>query len=512
MGNSVAPMQKGFLYQAYYFWLEAVGLFEGFSKVRRVGYEINGSKAFDDVHVHYSNPIRGERGESVDRDVFQLKFHIDLRGSVGFNDLMDPSFIGASKFSFLQRLKSLHDSNPQLAENTRFYLFTNWPIKTDDPLSDLTGGTGGEIRIEKLKTAGGATSRLGKVREDWKSHLNISDDESFYKIISTLRLRCGGPDLEKLKKDLSQRLHSAGFTPIDPSKATEPYSSLIFRLCHEGKTEFSKEDLLAELIQEQLIHTTQRVRPEAKQLGVRSFLRYAERMENETEAMVPLEQYFDGRFIRSGDLWNKSIKDELTKFVDDHIPSGSKNIDIALDTHTSIAFAFGSLLDLKRSVDVGLVQKGAHGTAVWKIQSPQNDPAPAISVRSEKIDASQSNDVAVVINITRSATNDVRSYIAKELPNVSELVEIQLESGTGQTRISDANHAWNVALTISEEIKNIRTRKGAVASINLFSSAPNAVVFFLGRMAAPFGKTVLYEFDFERKKHGSYEPSIILPW
>ena len=70
MPNPVIPRMQGDDYQARFFWLQACRLFQPYSKVCNVGYELRLVRAFDDVLVKYSQPLCLERGDLVQADYF----------------------------------------------------------------------------------------------------------------------------------------------------------------------------------------------------------------------------------------------------------------------------------------------------------------------------------------------------------------------------------------------------------------------------------------------------------
>jgi hypothetical protein len=47
--------------------------------------------------------------------------------------------------------------------------------------------------------------------------------------------------------------------------------------------------------------------------------------------------------------------------------------------------------------------------------------------------------------------------------------------------------------------------------VHLFISAPYTFSFFLGRHGKLLKPVVLYEFDFDGQRSGSYEPSLTMP-
>ncbi len=70
MAGAVVARQQGDDYQARVFWAHASFLFLPETKVARVGFELDGVKAFDDVVVTYSTPLQDVRGRPITKDFF----------------------------------------------------------------------------------------------------------------------------------------------------------------------------------------------------------------------------------------------------------------------------------------------------------------------------------------------------------------------------------------------------------------------------------------------------------
>lgn len=508
MARGPVAIQDGFLYQAYYFWLKAVRLFKIQSKVSRVGYEIASQKSFDDVYVEYSNPRRCPRGGAIERDLFQLKYHVDHSGDIGYEDLMNPEFIGAKKISFLQRLRDLCKSNPEFAKRSTFQLYTPWGVRTIDPLSELVTNGEGEIRLVKLKT-GGPNSKFGKVRTAWREHLGLTTDDELFEILHPLRIR-RGDDMEKLRERLNEQLESLGLKPIDPGKSSDEYPALIQRLSKEGKEKFTRDELFAELQRDGLVISSPPATPHSKQFAIRSFFREYDFLEDVSEQYLSLESlYFDGRAVLDPAMWNAEIKSEVVKFASTNFTSKNSPMDLHLDVHSSLAVAIGSLVNLKAQVDIAPVQKFRGKDLVWRVS---DQPYQAPKLKSETHKCGTGPEIAVAVNITRNTTEDVKQYIANSLPNVGDLIVFEPDGGPNQSAIKDADHAWSIAEQLSEQLRSARTKLGVGTPIHFFNSSPNSVLFFMGRMCDPVGAIQLYEFDFEKKRHGTYEPSITLPW
>ena len=94
MADQVVARQQGDDFQARIFWLEAANLLREELPVQAVMFE-TGPKAFDDVVVDYAREgaPQDHFGKPILRDHRQCKWHV-RPGDFGFNDLIDPVFIG----------------------------------------------------------------------------------------------------------------------------------------------------------------------------------------------------------------------------------------------------------------------------------------------------------------------------------------------------------------------------------------------------------------------------------
>ncbi len=95
--------------------------------------------------------------------------------------------------------------------------------------------------------------------------------------------------------------------------------------------------------------------PDACRVGIRSFLRWAENLEDDTDAMLDLLQWFNGRSIRFPELWQQQIYPAVEGFLSRTLRPGQR-CHIHLHTHASIAFAAGYCLDSKSGIDVAVIQ------------------------------------------------------------------------------------------------------------------------------------------------------------
>ena len=132
------------------------------TKVGSVGYEIAEAKSFDDVVVSYDPPVSDDRGGKVTTDYFQIKFHVSQNEAIRFGALMEPEFIGATKLSFLQRLRDAYVKTKD-SGGCRFILVTPWALDSQDPISTLINNNAGQLRLDRLFEPG-PRSEMGGLR------------------------------------------------------------------------------------------------------------------------------------------------------------------------------------------------------------------------------------------------------------------------------------------------------------------------------------------------------------
>ena len=95
MADAVTARWHGDNYQSRIFWENAFNLLLPNSSVVEVTFEANGPKAFDGVVVKYDPPVARSGSERVSADYHQVKWHVQTGGRFGFEDFIDPDFIGA---------------------------------------------------------------------------------------------------------------------------------------------------------------------------------------------------------------------------------------------------------------------------------------------------------------------------------------------------------------------------------------------------------------------------------
>lgn len=501
--GQVAARTEGDIFQGMFFWLHAAALLRPSSRVQRVTLEHDRAAGVDDVSVHYAAPGIDAGGRLCAADYFQIKYHVDRSDAYSSSSICDPGFIRATR-SLLQRF---HDARIRIGDGAgwhRLHLVSNWQWVPGDMLGPLLRESE-EGALPQRFFSDGPRSTLGKIRRAWREHLGLTDLE-FEDLARRLRLGVDYLGRRGLRERLNDRLASAGLRELAADQAQNVYDSLAQQFITNGTNEFDATSFRAMCEREQLLaEPPARGRPV---LGIRSFMRFAERLEDECTSFVCVAKDFDGRHVRDPKSWQESILADVRGFLKN--PSlRSEEHELLLECHLSLAFVAGYELDRKSGAQVFPIQKGVR-TTLWK-PSFSNEPAASVNSKwsvAEHEVSPGAGDIAVAVSVTRDALADVKSFAAG-LAGVGVLIDARPDVGIGPRVVSGADHAVALADSLADLIRHRRPNAGAV--VHLFMAVPNALAFFLGQHRGALGAVQLYEFDFEGERGGSYSPSVRLP-
>lgn len=246
--------------------------------------------------------------------------------------------------------------------------------------------------------------------------------------------------------------------------------------------------------------------PKRISIAVTIFPRGAVHLEDKTMCLSLVDK-FDGRNLKSGYDWNNDIYPMLRDFL----ISNTKNehaYQVFLDTHASLAFAAGYVLDSKSGINVFPIQKTAmNGTKLWDVKLSSKKSYSNWSISHEELEENQF-DTALILNVTRPIYKDVLEYIKENNLSIGRIINCTPnEGGATNFSIENGNHAATLANSIYSAIAQ-RSTVERRATLHIFAAAPNAFMFFLGQISRGFGKCVLYEYDFEQRDSCSYSESI----
>jgi hypothetical protein len=506
MSNIVIPRQQGDMYQSHFFWLNACKLFLPQSCAAKIEWEAT-TTGFDDIVLHY-DPPKFDEGDKIIIENYQVKFHVDQARGFTCDALIDPTFIGTTRETILGRLYNLYKADPSVSRNARFFIINTWGIDSSDEFRFLIGN-GGAIRLQKL-FEGDTSGKFAAIRKKWREHLGITSDVELKEVLRPLRIKHSYPDLNGICDELNFRLHHAGLKPLEANKRASGYAELIQRLHAEGKRVFTREELLEICDKEGLVLKKEEFVNEDYIVGVRSFSKGAESLELYVNDLLCLLHMFSGRFLHEEESW-ENVRTLLQEFAKKSLDL-RKPLLIRLDTHLSAAFCFGYYLDLKSGVNKAIVQKTLAGRIIWKPEPSNSEETNADNWTWEnKILFPNQEDIVVAISVTHDIYLGVETFVKNNLAESGVLLHAAIKPQPGFTAVKNANHIIAAVSELIAKIKDLHVQQGRKGKIHFFMAAPNAFAFFLGQQSKSLGKIILYEYDFENVRTGSYHTGISLP-
>lgn len=502
------PVHDGFAFQARIFWLKAASLLNLNSHIVRVGFE-DGPSGFDDIWVEYDarSGVQDQFGQRIDIERFQCKWHVNL-GFFTHEQLTDPGYIGAQR-SLLQRARDALEADRIDGRHSIVNLTTNHRIDESDPLfkRSLIRTTRHTLHLDRLFDGSTDGSLTGQVRKCWRDHLGM-DDEQLGGFCARLGFELIHDHLDALKWRMADRLTENGLVALEPGSATR-YDNIPWEWAKKGRKQFDRSSFRAACAAEGLLAN---IAPTpVPMFGIKSFERAYDRLEDRCTDTLDLIPYFDGRCIRDLADWGQTLLPKLRNFIGQAVErTPGDRIRLALETHITLAFAAGSVLNTKVRRTVELEQNSP-SPAVWAADDRTSDPAwPRWDFQTCRLDGA-GVDIVVAISLTQLVEPKVRAFVAAHLPVAATLLVATPTGGPGQQSVACGAHAEQLAESLANQIKALRdAAPGPTPRTHLFIAAPNAFTFYLGRHFEVMKPLTLYEFDFQSQRGGSYEPALAL--
>ena len=502
--NQVGARTEGDVYQGLFFWRQAADLLRPGSMVDRVVLEHDKADGVDDVAVFYRDPGVNAGGWMASADYFQLKYHVDNRDCYSAAALIDAAFINA-KSSLLQRFFTAYTKLVKEHARFRLHLASNWRWKEDDKLAALLREYDGELPRKFFED--GPRGDLGKIRQQWQAHLGL-DSDAFAAFARTLRFQLDHFGRRDFKAYVYATLEAAGLRTPSADRAACPYESLIQQFLMNGPNSFDEETLRDLCKREGLLVETEPSSPRPVALGVRSFVRFAERLESEVDELVCVSANFEGRYPLSDASWGTSASQVLAFLgnADRRTRLRAAEAVIALECHGSLALLAGWELSRNSGVRAAPIQKP--NLDVWRPAEGSTTSATWVSKTVKRDD--DVDDVAICLSVTHDVHSDVEDYLSSaDAPSVGHVVLLSPEGGPSPQSIQGADHAYQLAVQLPGVLASARPNRRARAHI--FFACPNALMFFIGQQREALGRLALYEFDFGLERDGSYQHSLSLP-
>ncbi|WP_137157428.1 SAVED domain-containing protein [Rhizobium sp. FKL33] len=500
MADAVLARQQGDDFQARMFWLSAALLLRGDGIVTKVAFE-TGPKAFDDVVIDYAagkGPL-DHHGKQILRLHKQCKWHVKP-GDFGADELILPKFIGGEKHSFLNRAHDAQVAFAPTGEGAMFELLTNWNLRRADPLWKLIRTEWNALDLDLLFDGGPGTV-MGRLRTGWADHLGI-DEPELRKLARTLvfhtRLQSGA----QLREQLNDRFASVGMRQISSAQTGFEYDDLIRKLHLQGRKEFDRKSF-GELVREQNLLAGP-PEPERTIVGVRSFMHPIDNLSARVPDMLDLIGDFDGRYLKDGKSWNGDLLPRAREFMVGAAQQGD-HMRLVLDAHVSLAFAVGSILNVKSGKSIEIEQR-TDGKRFWKRDDVPVDPDwPGIVVERVEME-SGGPELAVAIGLTHDVLPMVKDYLQSR-PDIGALLSVALDKGSSSgASVRSGSHAMKLAEAVAAAVR--KEKRGS--TLHLFIAAPNGFTFFLGQQQQALGRTAVYEWDHDGPRGSGYSEGIVV--
>ncbi|MFJ5487099.1 SAVED domain-containing protein [Hansschlegelia beijingensis] len=504
MTQAVTVRRDGDTFQARLFWWHAARLLDPDSPVVRVAFE-TGPKSFDDIWVEYdpTRSVRDQYGQLLRRVHMQCKWHV-TPDQYGYSHLIDPEFINANARSLLQRARIAQLAYAPQGGGVRFQLVTNWRLDQADPLRKMVSTRSGAMRIEELYGSLTDNSKAGAVRKAWREHLDI-DEVELRVLAQTLAFGEATDTLDGLRDHLDILFANVGLRRIPANQSAFPYDDLIFQWMGQGRLEFDRSTFQAACAGEDLLAAAGGT---PKTYGVKSFEHPLDRLEARCLKVLDLVPSFDERYIRSDGDWEATLYPQLRAFLTEAAREQDR-LRLALDAHVTLAFAAGSVINVKSGRLVELEQRGL-GRRLWTQDDAIADPAWPTLIE-EIVDLENGGqDLAVALGLTHDVGSAVRRYCEASVPTVGRLLVLKPSSGHGAQSVVCGRHAFVLADAAKDAIRKAKLPDACRS--HLFIAAPNGFTFFLGQRQTAIGSVRLYEFDFDGERGRSYMPALSLPF
>jgi hypothetical protein len=416
-------------------------------------------------------------------------------------ELIDPAFSNAQTISLLQRAHAAQTAHAPQGRGVRFRLVTNWRLLATDPLSRLVLSQTHALDLARLYEGATSASMMGKVRDAWAGHLGISHDELAHvarTLAITQRLESGNDFRERL----NDRFALVGMQQVPLSQTGFPYDDLIMKLHAQGRNEFDRESF-RDLCNDEKLLDKKSGSPST--LGVRSFMHPIDDLEARTDKSINLVPHFDGRYIRDPSKWRSHVFPELRDFIIS-AARGQDELRVVLDTHVSLAFGVGAILNAKSGKKIEIEQR-AGGRQIWSEADKEVSASwPKLTIAHEPVHAGAA-DVAVSVGLTHDTSKAVRDF-AGSLPSVGELLVVAPEGGPSNQSVKSGSHAFQLAEALTA---TIRATGNGSRRVHLFIAGPNAFAFFLGQNQPAIGMVTVYEWDFDGLRDRNYSVGLELP-
>jgi hypothetical protein len=405
MTQAVAVRRDGDAFQARIFWRKAACLLDPKSPVTQVGLS-RGRRAstMSGLPTRLIAHPNDHEGRPILREHIQCKWHVSIN-DFGYADLIEPEWINANKFSLLQRARAAQVAHARDGFGARFKLLTNWRIGQTDPLRGYIQPEVEDAALEGSVRRKHRPLHAGKVRKLWREHLGI-DDQELMLLARTLSLDTDSTSLDDHRDNLDLLFENRGLRRIPVNESSFVYDDVAFQWLAQGRLEFDRQTFREACKREGLLAGDGRTH---MVFGVKSFEHPFDRLEDRCAVVLGFDPHFDERAIRDQAAWATTLYPMLKSFLQT-AATDNQHLRLILDAHITLAFAAGSVLNIKSGRSVEIEQRTIHRN-VWHSSDMPRDPSwPRWTFDLEMVNESD-GDMAVAVCLTHDVVQAVKAHI-----------------------------------------------------------------------------------------------------
>ena len=498
-------------YQAMVFWKYANEMLCKDSKIKSIGYEYDEVKFFDDVVIKYKEPQVYKDGK-IEAIYIQVKYHVDKREVITLESLFEPKAIGATKFSFMDKVLKLYKEDPVQFQRRCFILYTPWDIAQNDPLYKLLENKQEGIQLDVLfddtKTD---RSVQGQIRAIFREKLKVKNgelnDEELKVILKQICIYSSRESVTLFKEILNQGFLQNNLKQWSGSQRQTPHLNVIENYMVDGIVQFDAQKLREICVVEDLVAPDKR----NDLIAIQSYPDKYRILEGRTDAVLNLMPFLEGRTLKTEENYTwKMIDEKIVDFIKNNIKAECEYY-VELLTSYSVIFMAGKNMRSITGIKFTPVQRTIEGKFYWDLKNVSDCMEDEFQKNSIELDKEiredkSREDVAVVISATRDILNSVTKYIEENKKDISRVYEYKLPK-MGFLSVKSGYHAWKLAHQISSDLDSL-SEKEKRGCLHIFSACPMSLIFNLGKMSSTYGKIQFYEYNNNR---GTYDLGVKYP-
>jgi hypothetical protein len=192
-------------------------------------------------------------------------------------------------------------------------------------------------------------------------------------------------------------------------------------------------------------------------------------------------------------VWSRDIPQRLAEFLP-ALADLPQPLVLALQTHLSIGWYLGTLLNPNRGFNVNVSQRTNAGEIVWDLARAQPPNADrGWLVTEEPLNRGQ--DLALVVSVTHDARVDAKRAIDTLALPIGRLAHAALQE-PGPDAVVDGGHARWLADALAMQVRELVVADPP-RRLHVFAACPVGLMLLLGQRADSWCPTTVYEFAFE---------------